>query len=109
MARSSGPVYCCVNPGSKEGVAGGISCTMPCCTTPGESGDSRTRTGLILDMNVLKPTSHLLRPRARPARLSLVIPMYNEEAVVTLLREAVGSFARTLWCDIELVLVNDGS
>jgi glycosyltransferase involved in cell wall biosynthesis len=64
-------------------------------------------------MNALKPadsvTSHLLLPRQRPARLSLVIPMYNEEAVVAPLRDAVDSFARTLWCDIELVLVNDGS
>ena len=48
-------------------------------------------------------------PRERPARLSLVIPMYNEEAVVAPLRDAVDSFARTLWCEIELVLVNDGS
>ena len=45
----------------------------------------------------------------RPARLSLVIPMFNEEAVIAALREAVDSFARSLWCDIELVLVNDGS
>jgi polyisoprenyl-phosphate glycosyltransferase len=57
----------------------------------------------------LKPTSHPLCARARPSRLSLVIPMYNEEAVVALLRDAVDNFARTLWGDIELVLVNDGS
>jgi glycosyltransferase involved in cell wall biosynthesis len=82
---------------------------MPRCTTPGESGNSRTRTGPILDTNVLKPTSHLLCARARPARLSLVIPMYNEEAMMAPLRDAVDSFARTLWCEIELVLVNDGS
>jgi len=35
--------------------------------------------------------------------------MYNEEAVIAPLRDAVDSFARDLWCDIELVLVNDGS
>jgi len=35
--------------------------------------------------------------------------MYNEEAMVAPLRAAVDSFAGTLWCDIELVLVNDGS
>jgi polyisoprenyl-phosphate glycosyltransferase len=54
-------------------------------------------------------TNHLLAPRKRPARLSLVIPMYNEEAMIAPLREAVNSFARTLWCDVELILVNDGS
>jgi polyisoprenyl-phosphate glycosyltransferase len=82
---------------------------MPCCTTPGEFGSSHTRASLILDTSVLKPTSHLLCPRARPARLSLVIPLYNEEAVIAPLRDAVNGFGRTLWCDVELVLVNDGS
>jgi polyisoprenyl-phosphate glycosyltransferase len=64
-------------------------------------------------MNALKPadsvTSHLSSPRQRPARLSLVIPMYNEEAVVAPLRDAVDTFARALRSDLELVLVNDGS
>jgi len=54
-------------------------------------------------------TRHLLRARARPARLSLVIPMYNEEAMAVHLREAVEDFARTLPSELELVLVNDGS
>ena len=35
--------------------------------------------------------------------------MYNEEAVIAPLRDAVDSFARTLWCEVELILVNDGS
>ncbi len=35
--------------------------------------------------------------------------MYNEEAVIVLLREAVRDFARTVPSEIELVLVNDGS
>jgi dolichol-phosphate mannosyltransferase len=35
--------------------------------------------------------------------------MYNEEAVIAPLRDAVDNFSRTEWCDIELVLVNDGS
>jgi glycosyltransferase involved in cell wall biosynthesis len=64
-------------------------------------------------MNALKPpdsiTSHLLSPREHPARLSLVIPVYNEEAVIALLREAVNSFARTVPSEIELLLINDGS
>ena len=54
-------------------------------------------------------TRHLLSPRERPARLSLVIPMYNEEAMVAPLREALDNFARTLSSDLELILVNDGS
>jgi len=54
-------------------------------------------------------TSHLLRPRERPDRLSLVIPIYNEEAVITALRDAVTGFARTVPSQLELVLVNDGS
>jgi len=52
---------------------------------------------------------HLLRPRERPARLSLVIPLYNEEEVIGALRDSVNSFARTLSSEVELVLVNDGS
>jgi glycosyltransferase involved in cell wall biosynthesis len=54
-------------------------------------------------------TSHLLSPRDRPARLSLVIPIYNEEAVIAPLREAVNGFTRTLSSEVELILVNDGS
>jgi len=54
-------------------------------------------------------TRHLLRPRVRPARLSLVIPMYNEESVVPLLRKALEHFAQALTSELELVLVNDGS
>jgi len=56
-----------------------------------------------------RTTSHLLSPRERPARLSLVIPIYNEEAVIGALRDAVQDFTRTVPSEIELVLVNDGS
>jgi len=56
-----------------------------------------------------RTTSHLLSPRERPSRLSLVIPIYNEEVVIAALREAVQSFGRTLPGEIELILVNDGS
>jgi dolichol-phosphate mannosyltransferase len=54
-------------------------------------------------------TSHILVARARPSRLSLVVPVYNEEAMIAPLREAVNSFADTLSSEIELILVNDGS
>lgn len=61
----------------------------------------------LTDLNPI--TIHLLSPRARPVRLSLVIPIYNEEAMIAPLREAMESFAHTLWCDVEVILVNDGS
>ena len=54
-------------------------------------------------------TRHLLTPRAYPGTLSLVIPMYNEQAAVPFLRPAIGQFAREVHCDLEVVLVNDGS
>jgi len=54
-------------------------------------------------------TNHLLYPRGGPRLLSLVIPLYNEQTVVPVLRSAVTRFARTLSSELELVLVNDGS
>ena len=54
-------------------------------------------------------TQHLLHPRPYPAKLSLVVPMYNEEAVVSHLRTAIEDFALAVPCVMEVVLVNDGS
>lgn len=54
-------------------------------------------------------TNHLLVPRVGPPRLSLVIPIYNEEAAISALRPAVTRFARAISSELELVLVNDGS
>src|SRR6266536_4581037 len=56
-----------------------------------------------------KIVAHLLSPRPYPARLSLVMPMYNEEAVAPLLRRELESFLNELPCETEVVLVNDGS
>jgi polyisoprenyl-phosphate glycosyltransferase len=53
--------------------------------------------------------SYLLQPRSYPAKLSLVIPMYNEEAVVPFLRSAVAQFVSELASETEVLLVNDGS
>jgi polyisoprenyl-phosphate glycosyltransferase len=53
--------------------------------------------------------SQLLQPRSYPSKLSLVIPMYNEEAVVPYLRSAVAQFMSELTGETEIVLVNDGS
>ena len=61
-------------------------------------------------MNGAEPaTQHLLQPRPQPAKLSIVIPMYNEEAAAPHLRSAIQAFGRTLPNALELVLVNDGS
>ena len=60
-------------------------------------------------MSEEKQTYHLLQPRPYPAKLSLVIPMYNEEAVVRLLRAALEQFMGEVACETEVILVNDGS
>jgi len=60
-------------------------------------------------MSEEKQTYHLLQTRPYPAKLSLVIPMYNEEAVVRLLRTALEQFMGEVACETEVILVNDGS
>lgn len=52
---------------------------------------------------------YLLEPRPYPSKISLVIPMYNEESVVPFLRGAVERFLNELHGEVEVVLVNDGS
>jgi glycosyltransferase involved in cell wall biosynthesis len=56
-----------------------------------------------------KQSFHLLTAREYPPKLSLVIPMYNEEAVVPLLRAALDRFMADLRGEAEVILVNDGS
>ena len=60
-------------------------------------------------MSQEKKTFHLLQPRPYPGKLSLVIPMYNEQSVVPLLRAALEEFLREIPCQAEVILVNDGS
>ena len=60
-------------------------------------------------MSSQSETFHLLQPRPYPGLLSLVIPMYNEEAVVPFLRPAVEQFLLEVSGETEVVLVNDGS
>jgi polyisoprenyl-phosphate glycosyltransferase len=50
-----------------------------------------------------------LRPRESPALLSLVIPCFNEEAMVPTLRARLGQLPGLLGVPLELVLVDDGS
>jgi len=52
---------------------------------------------------------HLLQPRPYPARLSIVIPMFNEEEIVGMLREELQQFLSEFRCETEVILVNDGS
>jgi glycosyltransferase involved in cell wall biosynthesis len=54
-------------------------------------------------------TYHVLQPRPYPARLSVVIPLYNEEEMAPALRREVEAFATAVRGEIEMVLVNDGS
>jgi polyisoprenyl-phosphate glycosyltransferase len=52
---------------------------------------------------------HLPKPRPDPALLSMVVPAYNEEAVIPVLRQRWTEFVSRLPCAVELILVNDGS
>jgi len=51
----------------------------------------------------------ILEQRARPSLLSFVIPCYNEEDVLPLLREDLARFLPTLGLKVEVILVDDGS
>ena len=52
---------------------------------------------------------HPLNPRSDPALLSLVIPVYNEAAVLGMLRRELTAFTDDLPMAWELIFVNDGS
>ncbi len=54
-------------------------------------------------------THHILQSRPNPNLISIVIPCYNEEAVVPILRERITEFMKVLPCPAEIILVNDGS
>src|SRR5690242_1398198 len=67
------------------------------------------RTGLSQPAEADAPTRHLLRARPYPAKLSLVAPMYNEEAVLSEFRAAVEAFTDGVHYAVEIIIVNDGS
>jgi dolichol-phosphate mannosyltransferase len=54
-------------------------------------------------------TPRALRPRPLPKLLSLVIPLYDEEEGFPALRAALERFVDQVGCDVEIVLVDDGS
>src|ERR1700730_5223967 len=60
-------------------------------------------------MDLAKNNSYLLQPRPYPTRLSLVIPMYNEELAIPYMRSALEQFMAQLRVETEIVIVNDGS
>ncbi len=60
-------------------------------------------------MQQLNQNHFLLQPREYPSRISLVIPMYNEELVVPPLRQGLERFLPELHTSVEVILVNDGS
>src|SRR5712672_3246839 len=51
----------------------------------------------------------MLLPRESPALLSIVIPMYNEEQMLPLLRQQLAQLINELLCRVEVILVDDGS
>lgn len=58
---------------------------------------------------IARMTANFLQPRRGPALLSLVIPLYNEEETVALLRSAITAFIDSCDFPCEVVMVNDGS
>lgn len=54
-------------------------------------------------------TQHVLETRLPPARISIIIPCYNEEPVIPFLRRELTGFLDALPCEAEVILVNDGS
>jgi polyisoprenyl-phosphate glycosyltransferase len=51
----------------------------------------------------------VLFPRETPALLSIVVPVYNEEQSLPLLREQLSKLVHELLCKVEIILVDDGS
>lgn len=54
-------------------------------------------------------THNILRPRSNPTLLSIVIPCYNEEEIVPLLRSQIATFLDNSPYPCEVIVVNDGS
>ena len=54
-------------------------------------------------------TRHRLNARSNPALLSIVMPVYNEEAMIPLLKQRLTAFREQLPCACEIIFVNDGS
>jgi polyisoprenyl-phosphate glycosyltransferase len=57
----------------------------------------------------MSPSASNVRSRPLPDRLSIVIPLYNEEAVLPLLQAGIEGLLPKIPCAVEVVLVDDGS
>jgi dolichol-phosphate mannosyltransferase len=57
----------------------------------------------------MSPTFHILTARELPKLVSIVIPVYNEEAVIPLLVERLASLIEGMPAPVEVIFVNDGS
>jgi glycosyltransferase involved in cell wall biosynthesis len=57
----------------------------------------------------IPPTYHILTPRSQPELLSIVIPIYNEQAALPELQRRLCASVETLACAVEIITVNDGS
>ncbi|MEO8661980.1 MAG: glycosyltransferase family 2 protein [Bryobacteraceae bacterium] len=57
----------------------------------------------------MSATQHILAPRPEPSLVSLVIPIYNEEAVIPLLLDRLAELIAHAPFSLEVVFVNDGS
>src|SRR5258708_27073583 len=58
-------------------------------------------------MNSVSPVR--LIPRPHPATLSIVIPVFNEQAVLPMLRSRLDALLPGFACAVEIVAVDDGS
>jgi len=85
-----------------------------CVLSSRTSGVCRRHPGFSVSIRIMAKateaaTCHLLESRPYPAKLSLVIPVYNESAVIPILRREIRAFAEQLPAETEIVMVNDGS
>jgi polyisoprenyl-phosphate glycosyltransferase len=65
--------------------------------------------GLYIMDATARGTYHVLRPRPYPGTLCLVVPLYDEEAVIGFLRAEIERFLLEVPAEVEVILVNDGS
>lgn len=63
----------------------------------------------LLDMDTARASSPAQRQDQTTPTLSIVVPMFNEEDVLPILFERMGSFLETLGESYEIICVNDGS
>jgi polyisoprenyl-phosphate glycosyltransferase len=70
---------------------------------------NQAKSNVVANVAAHGVTRHLLGSRPYPARLSLVVPIYNEESALPFLRAEIERFKSEVSCVIEVVLVNDGS